>query len=231
VFTPFRLNGRKLEQLEHRTLHRIRSRSIFRGPLLICLKAGSEASAERGRYSAAVHRRDVLYTQNFYGLSFQDADPIFAYALSGILNSSMASFQFAFGGPTWGLERPTVEPHDLLSLRVPNLPECDRELIASVVMAEREAASDPTNANLLISLDKQYSNSTASNLTRASLRRTASPARDLLSSRIVVNASEWCSRHRLAILSTMHDRLANPWTPICVRAASVISRPLFIPNV
>jgi hypothetical protein len=154
VFTPFRLNGLKLEQLEHRTLHRIRSRSIFRGPLLICLKAGSEASAERGRYSAAVHKRDVLYTQNFYGLSFRDADPIFAYALSGIFNSSMASFQFAFGGPTWGLERPTVEPHDLLSLRVPNLSECDRDLITSVVAAEREAASDPTNANLLISLDK-----------------------------------------------------------------------------
>lgn len=154
VFTPFRLNGRKLGKLEHRTLHRIRSRSIFRGPLLICLKAGSEASAQRGRYSAAVHKRDVLYTQNFYGLSFQEADPIFAYVLSGILNSSITSFQFAFGGPTWGLERPTVEPHDLLSLRVPNLPACVPDLLASVVSAEREAAVEPDNADLLASLDK-----------------------------------------------------------------------------
>lgn len=154
VFTPFRLNGRKLEQLEHRTLHRTRSRTIFRGPLLICLKAGSEASAERGRYSAAVHKRDVLYTQNFYGLSFRDVESNLAYALSGILNSSVASFQFAFGGPTWGLERPTVEPHDLLSLRMPNLPECDPSLIALVVDAEREAASDPSNSALLADLDR-----------------------------------------------------------------------------
>src|SRR3546814_12933618 len=46
--------------------------SIFRGPLLVCLKAGSDSGAERGRYSCAVYNSDVLYTQNFYGLPFGD---------------------------------------------------------------------------------------------------------------------------------------------------------------
>lgn len=153
AFTPFRLDENSLGQLEHHTLHRIRSRSIFRGPLLVCLKAGSDSGVERGRYSAAVHDSDALYTQNFYGLSFRGADPIFAYALSGILNSSIVSFQLAFGGPTWGLERPTVEPHDLLSLRVPKLTSCNTDLVTAVVAAEREAASDPSNTAAIQRLD------------------------------------------------------------------------------
>ncbi|CAN5242429.1 hypothetical protein BH10PSE11_BH10PSE11_11100 [soil metagenome] len=154
VFTPFRLNKRKLDTLEHRTLHRVRSRSIFRGPLLICLKAGSEASAERGRYSAAISQHDVLYTENFTGISFAETKGTLANVLSGILNSSVTSFQLAFGGPAWGLERPTVLPHDLLSLRMPVLEACDADRLADVVAAERTAAANPNDPDALRQLDK-----------------------------------------------------------------------------
>lgn len=154
VFTPFRLNKRKLDTLEHRTLHRVRSRSIFRGPLLICLKAGSEASAERGRYSAAISQHDVLYTENFTGISFAETKGTLANVLSGILNSSLTSFQLAFGGPAWGLERPTVLPHDLLSLRIPILEACDTDRLADVVAAERAAAANPNDPDVLRQLDK-----------------------------------------------------------------------------
>jgi len=154
VFTPFRLAKRSLRRFEHRMLHRRRSRSIFRGPLLICLKAGSEAGAERGRFSAAISKTDVLYTENFTGISFAEADDHLAYVLSGILNSSLISFQLAFGGPTWGLERPTVLPHDLLSLRVPSLLSVGKELLESIVSAEKQAALDPNDLGNLVELDE-----------------------------------------------------------------------------
>jgi len=158
VFTPFRLDRRSLGRLEHRTLHRVRRGSIFRGPLLICLKAGSDAGAERGRYSAAIHEGDALYTQNFYGLSFRGSDSSFVHTLCAILNSSIVSFQLAFGGPTWGLERPTVEPHDLLSLRVPSLLSATKACLEAVVEAEKQAARDPQDLTKLAELDEAVFN-------------------------------------------------------------------------
>jgi hypothetical protein len=154
TFTPFRLDGNALADFAHSTLHRPRRESIFLGPLLLCSKVGNSSGAERGRYSAAVHEGDVLYTQNFYGVSFSDTKSMPAYLLSGILNSSLTAFQFAFGGPMWGLERPTVEPHDLLSLRVPGLKHWEPPLIKAVVDAERRAASNPHDSEALGHLDE-----------------------------------------------------------------------------
>ncbi|MGX9117224.1 N-6 DNA methylase [Mesorhizobium sp. BHbsci] len=154
AFTPFRLQEEALPRFEHNTLHRPRREGIFRGPLLLCSKVGNNSGAERGRYSAAVQEGDVLYTQNFYGVSFRDADPAYAFALSGILNSSLTAFQFALGGPTWGLERPTVEPHDLLSLRVPPLHKISRQQLDALIYAENAAAAMPDDAERLVALDE-----------------------------------------------------------------------------
>jgi hypothetical protein len=151
-FTSLRLR-RPLDAFTHATLHRTRNRAIFKGPLLLCSKVGSDAGAQRGRYSAAVTEADHLYTQGFFGISFAAADNRYAYLLSGILNSSLTAFQFALGGPTWGLERPTVEPHDLLSLRVPHFGDIEETLIQAVIDAERAAAAEPDRAELLSALD------------------------------------------------------------------------------
>ena len=152
-FTPFRLR-KPLDGFTHKTLHRPRSWSIFQGPLLLCSKVGSEAGAERGRYSAAVAETDKLYTQGFFGVSFANADKRYAYLLCGILNSSLTAFQFALGGPTWGLERPTVEPHDLLSLRVPHFADLDHARVQAVIDAERAGAAAPERTDLLRALDR-----------------------------------------------------------------------------
>lgn len=152
-FTPFRLHG-ALDDFDHKTLHRTRSRAIFKGPLLLCSKVGSEVAAQRGRYSSAVVDADRLYTESFFGISFAEADTRFAYVLSGILNSSLTSFQCALGGPTWGLERPTVQPHDLLSLRVPHFASIEDTLIDSVIDAEQAAARHPGDLETLRRLDR-----------------------------------------------------------------------------
>lgn len=153
-FSAFRLDYASLDNFTHKTLHRPRRESIFLGPILLCSKVGNASGAERGRYSAAVSPHDVLYTQNFYGVSFAGADVKYAYALSGILNSSLTAFQFALGGPTWGLERPTVEPHDLLSLRIPDLTRIDPALFTALIKAEGKAAADPSSSACLMALDE-----------------------------------------------------------------------------
>jgi hypothetical protein len=153
-FTPFRINVETLELFTHETLHRTRSLGIFKGPLLICPKGSFDHGAEPGRYSAAVSAKDVLYTQSFYGISFAEHYPEWANVITAILNSSLTTFQLAFGGSTWGLERPTVEPNDLLSIRVPDLACVDSESLDAVVQAERQAAKDPHNLELLDALDQ-----------------------------------------------------------------------------
>lgn len=152
-FTPFRLRE-PLDDFDYPTLHRTRSRAIFKGPLLLCSKVGSEAAAQRGRYSSAVTESDHLYTQGFFGVSFAEADTRFAYLLSGIFNSCLTAFQFALGGPTWGLERPTVEPHDLLSLRVPHLGGINQTQLTAVLDADRVAAENPNDRDALMALDR-----------------------------------------------------------------------------
>ncbi len=53
-----------------------------------------------------------------------------------------------------GLERPTVEPHDLLSLRVPSLRTVSRSQLDALVRAELAAAAAPEDADRLAQLDQ-----------------------------------------------------------------------------
>ena len=152
-FTPFRVDSGQLKRLNRKTLHRPRSHSIFRGPLVLCPKGAHTRGAERGRYCVTLIGQDVLYTQNLYGISFCDVDPNLAHLVSAILNSSIATFQLAFGGPTWGLERPTVGPEDLLSLRMPFIDQCGQHLIKAAIRAERDAAKQSGDPQSLDALD------------------------------------------------------------------------------
>ena len=139
-YSPLRLAYEDLNDFEYPTLHRTRENAIYRGPLLVCPKASFMAATELGRYSAAVSPLDLLYTESFYGISFVGRDPQWAFALSAILNSSLTAFQLAFGGGAWGLERSTVEPKDLLSLRIPDLSEVDRAVLERLINAEASVA-------------------------------------------------------------------------------------------
>jgi len=154
TYTPFRLNQQKLDAFDYPNLHRTRDPLIFAGPLLLCPKGNLGSSIEPGRYSAAVSEESVLYNKNFYGISFVGNNMSWAKALVAILNSSLTAFQLAFGGSTWGLERPTVEPNDLLSLRVPDLTTVEPALLRTLLTAEEAIANDPENPDLRKALDR-----------------------------------------------------------------------------
>lgn len=152
-YRPFRIQPALLERFEHPSLHRTRNPAIFKGPLLLCPKGNFAAAVEPGRYSASVSSNSVLYNKNFFGISFVGNDLAAARVLSAILNSSVTAFQLAFGGSTWGLERPTVEPNDLLALRVPDLGEVGTTLLETVLSAEAAVADSPDDAALIAALD------------------------------------------------------------------------------
>lgn len=153
AYRPFRIQPSLLQRFEYQSLHRTRNPSIFEGPLLLCPKGNFAAAIEPGRYSASVSTGSVLYNKNFFGISFIGKDLAAARILSAILNSSVAAFQLAFGGSTWGLERPTVEPNDLLALRVPDLGKVETTLLEAVLSAEAAAAACPDDAALIGALD------------------------------------------------------------------------------
>lgn len=154
TYTPLRLDVRALEKFTYEWLHRPRNAAIFEGPLLLCPKGNQATALEAGRYSAVVSEKSVLFTESFYGVSFAGKEPAAARVLSAILNSSLTSFQLAFGGGAWGLERPTVEPNDLLSLRVPDLSKVDAVLLDAVLSAEAAVAEAPDDAELIAALDR-----------------------------------------------------------------------------
>jgi len=152
-YRPFRIHPYLLERFEHQSLHRTRNTAIFEGPLLLCPKGNFAAAVELGRYSASVSADSVLYNKNFFGISFVGKELATARVLAAILNSSLTAFQLALGGSTWGLERPTVEPNDLLSLRIPDLGKADTTLLEAVLSAEAAVADAPDDTELIAALD------------------------------------------------------------------------------
>jgi hypothetical protein len=154
TYTPLRLNVSALEKFDHERLHRPRNAAIFNGPLLLCPKGNQAAALEPGRYSAVVSEESILFTESFYGISFAGKELAAARVISAILNSSLTSFQLAFGGGAWGLERPTVEPKDLLSLRMPDLSTAHSALLEAVLVAEAAVAQAPDDAERVLALDQ-----------------------------------------------------------------------------
>lgn len=155
VYSPFRLKPYALAKFTHEWLHRSRKQKseIFKGPLLLCPKGNQADALELGRYSATVVEQSALFNESFFGISFAGKELAAARVLSAILNSSLTSFQLALGGGAWGLERPTVEPNDLLSLRVPDLGKADTALVEAVLSAEVAVSEAPDNPELIATLD------------------------------------------------------------------------------
>lgn len=155
AYSPFRLKPHALARFTHEWLHRSRKQrsEIFRGPLLLCPKGNQADALELGRYSATVVDQSALFNESFFGISFAGKDLAAARVLSAILNSSLTSFQLAFAGGAWGLERPTVEPNDLLALRMPDLSKVDAPLLEAVLSAERAVADAPDDVVSITALD------------------------------------------------------------------------------
>lgn len=148
-YRPFRIPNQSLSTYSLPHPERIRTEGIFEGPLLLCPK-GQLKSGIIGRYSAALVPKSIAYTQNFYGISFHEADAKLATVMSGFLNSALASYQLAFGSGAVGIERPAVSPQDVLSLRMPFVRDWQANARLAVSEREAAAANDPSKSNLAL---------------------------------------------------------------------------------
>lgn len=158
-FSPFRVKAGQLESFKHQRLERPRRISLFRQPLLLCPESlAARPGTQKGRYVPSVSDSDLIYSASYFGISFATVSSRFAYLLSGILASSAITFQLALGGPNWGLERPTVKPHNLLSLRIPSLRKIEPIFSGAVVEAEAYAAQNPADTDRLTRLDESVFN-------------------------------------------------------------------------
>lgn len=147
-YTSFRVRPSALKLFDHETLHRVRDEAIYKGPLLLCPKASFKVSPQLGRYTTTFSEQDVVFSESFYGVSFANGDPRIGRLLNAILSSSIATFQLAFAGGAWGLERSTVEPNDLLSLRVPAIGDLESAEVSAVLQAEAALSTTPSLDNL-----------------------------------------------------------------------------------
>jgi hypothetical protein len=145
-YTPLRIDPIKLGDSPPQRVERFRVPSIYDAPLLLCPKGRFLSGDVVGRYTAATSEVPVAYTQNFYGISFAETDALHLAVLSGILNSAMTTFQFAFGSGAIGIERPAVSPQDILAIRVPDLTRVKRERLDAIAARLNELVRGPTRS-------------------------------------------------------------------------------------
>jgi hypothetical protein len=142
LHTSNRIAYSRLRPLELRTLHRIRRREIFTSPVVISPKS----RFSNGRLDVVIADRDILYDKNFFGISFAHHESLWAYALGGILKSSLTTYQLVFGAGGICFERLTTEPNDIRQLWIPALDKVNVGALKAVAEAERAVSAGDEKA-------------------------------------------------------------------------------------
>ena len=94
--------------------HRPRDPRIYEAPLVVTTRGLS-----RDGFFAAFCSDDIVYTEEYYGISFPQQQESAAHYINGLLNSSLATYFLFLTASVWGVERDKVEPNDLLRFPTP----------------------------------------------------------------------------------------------------------------
>lgn len=125
---PYLIDPDSLEPFPEQKLDRPRDSRIYEGPLVVTTRGlGVEG------FFSAFCSGDVVYTEEYYGISIPRQHEFSAHYLNGIFNSSLASYFLFLTASVWGVERDKVEPNDLLRLPVP-IPTQDNEFVISLIV-------------------------------------------------------------------------------------------------
>jgi len=149
---PYFIDLDSLETLPGQKLDRPRNMRIYSGPLVVTTRGlGKEG------FYAAFSPGDVVYTEEYYGISIPKDQESMAHYLNGVLNSSLASYFLFMTASVWGVERDKVEPNDLLRLPIP-LPVADNHsTVTQIIGIERmlyQSSNGPTREKLKEQLNK-----------------------------------------------------------------------------
>jgi hypothetical protein len=122
-----------LDPFPEQGLDRPRDYRIYEGPLVVTARG----IGEDGFFSAFCPG-DVVYTEEYYGISVPQQLEYLAHYLNGILNSSLASYFLFLTASVWGIERDKVEPNDLLRLPLPTPTKENEHIISRIVELEEQ---------------------------------------------------------------------------------------------
>ena len=122
---------------------RPRGREIYRAPLLIV----KEFLLKGPRPVAAVAKRDLVYTNAYYGASLSLAGSEIAHLLAAILSSSLASWYFIMTASTFGLWKQRLLLKDIATLPTPELEkavnsEAGQRILGQVKRFRQESLGD-----------------------------------------------------------------------------------------
>jgi hypothetical protein len=131
---PYLLEPEGLEEISpEQRFHRPRDPRIYEAPLVITTRG----LGVNGFFSAFC-LTDVVYTEEYYGISVPRHQEYFAHYLNGVLNSSLISYFLFLTASVWGVERDKIEPNDLLRLPLPTFIQDDNGHIVSLVVRLEE---------------------------------------------------------------------------------------------
>lgn len=149
---PYRIDTDSLEPFRLQGLDRSRDPQIYEAPLVITTRGlGADG------FFSAFSPNDLIYTEEYYGISFPRQQEYSAHYLNGILNSSLASYFLFLTASVWGVERDKVEPNDLLRLPLPIPTKDNQHKISLIVRFEeqlRVSQNQATSAEIKEQLDK-----------------------------------------------------------------------------
>lgn len=122
TFSHVSIDHDRLTPFTQERVHRLRSRDIYSGPLLIVHEAPSVIT---GRIGVAVSEADVVFNQSFYGYSphgLADAEGFVRY-LALILGSELAVWIALVTSGRFGVEREVVEKATIDRIPLPDFRE------------------------------------------------------------------------------------------------------------
>ena len=131
TFSEIAIDYSKLTPFDQERVHRIRSRNLFTGPLVVVHKS---PPASAGRVGVSISQEDAVFNETFYGYSpgeFSNARGLTRY-LALVLGSQFVVWFALVTSGEFGFEREVIEKTTIDRIPLPDFRKFEREKIAEI---------------------------------------------------------------------------------------------------
>jgi len=136
------LDLKKLPPFRHKTLHRTRRRSIYKGPLALIRK-----SIPTNSQQPIVHlaEKDLAYTESFYGFSaYSNEEALLLVSYLHLLISNPLFIWYCLKSSSeFGVERESIHLEDVKKFPVPRLEALEEDLRTEILSLSKLSAENP----------------------------------------------------------------------------------------
>jgi len=128
---PAELDASELPEFEQTRLHRVRSRNLFKGPMLLVHQS---PPAHAGRLNVSVCDADLVFTESFYGYSaheHENGESLVRF-MALVIGSKPALWYSLLTSGKFGSEREVVEKSTIDAMCVPVFDEFDQAELKTI---------------------------------------------------------------------------------------------------